>query len=128
MSFATATIQGFVTWKSSLQQTPSGRNVVNMIVSVPDKKKETSTSYKISIWDKQAGYALEYISVKQLITAQGQLSLEHYPSKDTILRLDFASILDYGRLPNTENKSSFGVKIDKENVKKVTEKMKKVGV
>ena len=99
-----------------------------MIVSVPDKKKETSTSYKISIWDKQAGYALEYISVKQLITAQGQLSLEHYPSKDTILRLDFASILDYGKSPNTENKSSFGIKVDKENIKEVTDKMKKVGI
>lgn len=128
MSFATATIQGFVTWKSPLQQTPSGRNVVNMIVSVPDKKKETSTSYKLSVWDQQAGYALEYISVKQLITAQGQLSLEHYPSKDTILRLDFASILDYGRMPNMEAKASFGVKVDKENVKKVTDKMKKVGI
>ena len=123
MSFATATIQGYVTWKSSLQQTPSGRNVVNLLVSVPDKKKETSTTYKLSVWDNQVGNVLEYIKVKQLITAQGALSLEHYQTKDTILRLDFATILDYGRIP-MEGKTSF-VKIDKENVAETLKKVAK---
>ena len=118
MTFATATVQGFVTWKSDLQQTPNGRNVVNMIISVPDKKKETSTSYKLSVWDKQAGYVLEYIRIKQMITAQGQLSIEHYPSKNPILRLDFASILDYGRTPEEGTK----VKMDIEGVKEVAKK------
>ena len=76
MTFATGTIQGYVTWISNLTQTPTGRNVVNLLVSVPDKKnKEVSSTYKLSIWDNQAGNVLKYIQPRQLITAQGQLSI-----------------------------------------------------
>ena len=60
MTFATGTIQGYVTWISNLTQTPTGRNVVNLLVSVPDKKnKEVSSTYKLSIWDNQAGNVLK---------------------------------------------------------------------
>lgn len=42
--------------------TPSGRAVVNILVSVPDKQQVgVSTSYKLSVWDKQALSALQYI-------------------------------------------------------------------
>lgn len=126
MSFATATIQGYVTWIGKQTQTPSGRNVINLLVAVPDKKKETSSTYKLSIWDAQSANVLQYIKIKQVITAQGALSIEHYPTKDTIMRLDFASILDYGVPPkeNMEGKSAF-VKMDIENLKQVTENARK---
>lgn len=117
MSFATATIQGYVTWIGDLQQTPSGRNVVNMLVSVPDRKKESSTTYKLSVWDAQTGNVLKYIKVKQLITAQGAVSLENYVGKGgTILRLDFANILDYGAPVNEEGKVGF-VPVNLSNMK-----------
>ena len=125
MTFATGTIQGYVTWISNLTQTPTGRNVVNLLVSVPDKKnKEVSSTYKLSIWDNQAINVLKYIQPRQLITAQGQLSIEHYVGKsgNNLLRLDFATILDYGRAPEEkpqEGKATF-IKMDIENLKEVT--------
>jgi single-stranded DNA-binding protein len=125
MTFATGTIQGYVTWISNLTQTPTGRNVVNLLVSVPDKKnKEVSSTYKLSVWDNQTGNVLKYIQPRQLITAQGQLSMEHFVNKNgtSMMRLDFATILDYGRTPEErtqESKSSF-VKLDIENLKEVT--------
>ena len=125
MTFATGTIQGYVTWISNLTQTPTGRNIVNLLVSVPDKKnKEVSSTYKLSIWDNQAVNVLKYIQPRQLITAQGQLSIEHYVGKsgNNLLRLDFATILDYGRAPEEkpqEGKATF-IKMDIENLKEVT--------
>jgi single-stranded DNA-binding protein len=124
MTFATGTIQGYVTWISNLQQTPSGRNVVNLLVSVPDKKnKEISSTYKVSIWDAQCGNVLKYIQQRQIITAQGQLSLEHYSNEknDKMLRLDFATILDYGKTPEEKTETVKGsfVNMDITNVKKV---------
>jgi hypothetical protein len=124
MSFATATIQGYVTWIGKQTQTPSGRNVINLLVAVPDKKKDTSSTYKLSVWDAQSANVLQYIKVKQKITAQGALSIEHYPSSNVVMRLDFASILEYGYIPDEEKsqagKSSF-VNMDIDNLKKVTE-------
>ena len=115
MTFATATIQGFVNWKSSLEQTPNGRNVVNLLVSVPDKRdKEKSTSYKISVWDKQAASVLEFIQKGQLITAQGSISFETFNPQKPIIRMDFASILDYGKQPDATN----FVPVNIDNVKK----------
>lgn len=129
MSFATATIQGYITWIGNLQQTPSGRNVVNLLVSVPYKKKEGATTYKVSIWDGQAGSVLKWLKPRQLITAQGQLSVEEYKGKNenTMLRLDFASILDYGVPISEEGKPSF-IKIDLENVGEKTAVLKKTAV
>lgn len=130
MTFATGTIQGYVTWISNLTQTPTGRNIVNLLVSVPDKKnKEVSSTYKLSIWDNQAVNVLKYIQPRQLITAQGQLSIEHYIGKsgNNLLRLDFATILDYGRRPEEkpqEGKATF-IKMDIENIKKVTDTAKR---
>lgn len=101
MTFATATIQGYVNWIGELQQTPKGRNVVNLLVSVPNKQQpEQSTTYQLSVWDNQAGSVLKYISPKQIITATGQLKVSSYVDKNgeykNVCRLDFASILDYG--------------------------------
>lgn len=104
MSFATATIQGYVTWIGELKQTPNGRFVVNLMVAVPDKTKTKSTTYKLSVWDLQSGNVLKYIRKNQLITAQGQIGLETYGDKPMI-RLDFASILDYGLLAITDKVS-----------------------
>ena len=101
MTFATATIQGFVTFKKS-STTPSGRSVVNMYIAVPSKRDNMTTSdtYKVSVWDNQALSAAEYISVdrKQIITCSGTLSLDEYSVEQgkPMMRLDFASILDYG--------------------------------
>jgi hypothetical protein len=130
MTFATGTIQGYVTWVGNLTQTPNGRNVVNLLVSVPDKKnKEISSTYKLSIWDNQAGNVLKYIQPRQLITAQGQLSIEHFIGKsgNNLLRLDFATILDYGKTPEEKPQESKGtfIKMDIENIKKVTDTAKR---
>ena len=104
MSFATATIQGYVTWIGELKQTPTGRFVVNLMVSVPDKTKTKSTTYKLSVWDLQTGSVLKYLKKNQLVTAQGALGLETYGDKPMI-RLDFASILEYGLLAITDKVS-----------------------
>ena len=80
--------------------TPSGRPVVNLLVSVPDKQQVgVSTSYKLSVWDKQGLTAIQYIKKSQKITATGQLKIDKYSVKkgEPILRLDFASIIDYGQ-------------------------------
>jgi len=101
MTFATATIQGYVTFKKS-STTPSGRSVVNMYIAVPNKRENQTTSdtYKVSVWDNQALAAAEYISAerKQLVTFSGSLKLDEYSVEQgkPMMRLDFASILDYG--------------------------------
>ena len=101
MTFSTATIQGYVTYKKS-STTPQGRSVVNMLLSVPNKRQNgtTADTYKVSVWDNQALAAAEYISAerKQIITCSGTLRLDEYSVEQgkPMMRLDFASILDYG--------------------------------
>jgi hypothetical protein len=125
MSFATATIQGYVTWIGKMKQTPTGRFVVNLLVAVPDKTKTKSTTYKLSVWDLQTGSVLKYLKKNQLVTAQGTLGLETYGDKPMI-RLDFVSILNYGYTPEeteTPSKMEF-IPIDLENVKSKTASIK----
>jgi hypothetical protein len=125
MSFATATIQGYVTWIGKMQQTPTGRFVVNLLVAVPDKTKTKSTTYKLSVWDLQTGSVLKYLKKNQLVTAQGTLGLETYGDKPMI-RLDFVSILNYGYTPEetqTPSKMEF-IPIDLETVKSKTASIK----
>lgn len=106
MTFSTATIQGYVTFKKS-STTPQGRAVVNMLLSVPNKRQNgtTADTYKVSVWDNQALAAAEYISAenKQIITCSGQLKLDEYSVEKgkPMMRLDFASILDYGNSSKT---------------------------
>ncbi len=125
MSFATATIQGYVTWIGEMKQTPTGRFVVNLLVAVPDKTKTKSTTYKLSVWDLQTGSVLKYLKKNQLVTAQGTLGLETYGDKPMI-RLDFVSILNYGYTPEekeTPSKMEF-IPIDLETVKSKTASIK----
>ena len=128
MSFATATIQGYVNWIGELKQTPNGRFVVNLMVAVPDKTKTKSTTYKLSVWDLQTGSVLKYLKKNQLVTAQGALGLETY-GDNPMIRLDFASILNYGYTPEEQTKTAF-IPIDLDNIKSKTEeiKTKKVAV
>ena len=106
MTFSTATIQGYVTFKKS-STTPQGRAVVNMLLSVPNKRQNgtTADTYKVSVWDNQALAAAEYISAerKQIITCSGTLRLDEYSVEQgkPMMRLDFASILDYGNSSQT---------------------------
>ena len=87
--------------------TPQGRAVVNMLIAVPNKRqnKTTSDTYKVSVWDNQALAAAEYIHQenKQIITVSGQLKLDEYSvaKGEPMMRLDFASILDYGNSSKT---------------------------
>ncbi len=127
MSFATATIQGQVTWIGEMKQTPTGRFVVNLLVIVWDKKKIKNTTYKLSIWDLQTGSVLKYIKKDQIITAQGTLGLETYGDKPPIIRLDFASILNYGYQPEEKTETT-AIKeeniVNLENVKSKTKAIK----
>jgi len=138
MTFATATIQGYVTFKKS-STTPSGRSVVNMYVAVPNKRENMTTSdtYKVSVWDNQALSAAEYISAerKQLVTFSGQLKLDEYSVEQgqPKMRLDFASILDYGNSkpvnPQLTDKQKFSNMIDDvETTKETTAKIKETRV
>jgi|TARA_Y100000589_G_C27043789_1_gene584316 single-stranded DNA-binding protein len=138
MTFATATIQGYVTFKKS-STTPSGRSVVNMYVAVPNKRENMTTSdtYKVSVWDNQALSAAEYISAerKQLVTFSGQLKLDEYSVEQGApkMRLDFASILDYGNSkpvnPQLTDKQKFSNMIDDiETTKETTAKIKETRV
>ncbi len=125
MSFATATIQGYVTWIGEMKQTPTGRFVVNLLVAVPDKTKTKSTTYKLSVLYLQTGSVLKYLKKNQLVTAQGTLGLETYGDKPMI-RLDFVSILNYGYTPEeteTPSKMEF-IPIDLETVKSKTASIK----
>ena len=124
MTFATATISGYVNWMGA-STTPSGRSVVNILVSVPDKQQVgVSTSYKLSVWDKQATSAMNYIKKSQKITATGQLKVDEYALKngDAILKLDFASIIDYG-MQIIEDGEDFQ-RITKENASTTAKKVK----
>jgi len=111
MTFSTATIQGYVTYKKS-STTPQGRSVVNMLLSVPNKRQNgtTADTYKVSVWDSQALAAAEYISAerKQIITCSGTLRLDEYSVEQgkPMMRLDFASILDYGNSRTGEAQQS----------------------
>ena len=118
MTFSTATIQGYVTFKKA-STTPNGRSVVNMLLSVPNKRQNgtIADTYKVSVWDNQALAAAEYISAerKQIITCSGTLKLDEYsianpnPKSGKIepmMRLDFASILDYGNTKPTQEQVS----------------------
>ena len=111
MTFSTATIQGYVTFKKA-STTPSGRSVVNMLLSVPNKRQNgtTADTYKVSVWDNQALSAAEYISAerKQIITCSGTLRLDEYSVEQgkPMMRLDFASILDYGNTKPTQEQIS----------------------
>lgn len=105
MSFATAVIQGYVTWIGDRNPAgATGRTVINLLVSVPTRTKGIATTYKLSIWDIQIDNVLKYIRKNQLITAQGTIGLETYGDKPMI-RLDFASILDYGIIAITDKVS-----------------------
>lgn len=101
MTFSTATIQGYVTYMKT-STTPNNRAVVNMLLSVPNKRQNgtTADTYKVSVWDSQALSAAQYISAerKQIITCSGTLRLDEYSVEQgkPMMRLDFASILDYG--------------------------------
>jgi len=138
MTFSTATIQGYVTFKRS-STTPQGRAVVNMLLSVPNKRQNgtTADTYKVSVWDNQALAAAEYISAerKQIITCSGTLRLDEYSVEQgkPMMRLDFASILDYGnssltaaeRMNNLSDKQKYVNMIDSiEEAKTKAEELK----
>jgi len=98
MTFSTCTIQGYVGYIGEAKQIPDSKRVVlNILVNVPNKRnkeeKEYQT-YKVSVWDKQALSGTQYLKKGQVITVQGQLTIDKYEPK--MLRLDFANILDYG--------------------------------
>jgi len=112
MTFATATIQGYVTYLKGDTTKNTKRAVVNMLIAVPNKRENMTTSdtYKVSVWDNQALAALEYIKSerKQIITVSGILRLDEYSVAQgkPIMRLDFASILDYGKTNEAVTKDS----------------------
>lgn len=112
MTFATATIQGYVTHIKGAVTPNTKRPVVNMLIAVPNKKENVTTSdtYKISVWDNQALSALQYIKAerKQIITVSGILRLDEYSVSQgkPMMRLDFASILDYGKTNGTDDNLS----------------------
>ena len=118
MTFSTATIQGYVNYKKA-STTPQGRSVVNMLIVVPNKRQNgtTTNTYKVSVWDNQALSAAEYIDAnrKQIITVSGTLMLDEYSVEnpnpksgriEPMMRLDFASILDYGNTKPTQEQVS----------------------
>ena len=111
MTFATATVQGYVTYLKSDLTKNTKRSVVNMLIAVPNKKENMTTSdtYKVSVWDAQAHSALQYINParKQIITVSGILRLDEYSVSQgkPMMRLDFASILDYGKTNDAETKN-----------------------
>ena len=110
MTFATATVQGYVTYLKSDLTKNTKRSVVNMLIAVPNKKENMTTSdtYKVSVWDAQAHSALQYINParKQIITVSGILRLDEYSVSQgkPMMRLDFASILDYGKTTDAKTK------------------------
>ena len=110
MTFATATVQGYVTYLKSDITKNTKRAVVNMLIAVPNKKENMTTSdtYKVSVWDNQALAAIDYIKAerKQIITVSGVLRLDEYSVAQgkPIMRLDFASILDYGKTNDATTK------------------------
>jgi hypothetical protein len=98
MTFATATIQGYVNW-IGVAPNKTERSLVVILMSVPGRKGEEPTSYKVSTWDKQATLAAQYIRKGQIISVSGKLALEKYQSHKQefpFIRIDFATILDYG--------------------------------
>ena len=116
MTFSTATIQGYVNYKKA-STTPQGRSVVNMLIVVPNKRQNgtTTNTYKVSVWDNQALAAAEYIDAnrKQIITVNGTLMLDEYSVEnpnpksgkiEPMMRLDFASILIMVILNQHKNK------------------------
>lgn len=132
MTFATATIQGYVTYLKA-STTPNQRSVVNMLVAVPNKRENNTTSdtYKVSVWDNQALAAAQYISSerKQLITISGTLKLDEYSVTQgkPMMRLDFANILDYGnKKPETDKQkfTNFIDSVDEAQIKAKTTKTK----
>jgi single-stranded DNA-binding protein len=140
MTFSTATIQGYVTFMKT-STTPNNRAVVNMLLSVPNKRQNgtTADTYKVSVWDSQALAAAQYISAerKQIITCSGTLRLDEYSVEQgkPMMRLDFASILDYGNSRIGEAQLSDKQKfvnmidsVDDAKIKATSIKAKKVAV
>ena len=121
--------------------TPNNRAVVNMLLSVPNKRQNgtTADTYKVSVWDSQALAAAQYISAerKQIITCSGTLRLDEYSVEQgkPMMRLDFASILDYGNSRIGEAQLSDKQKfvnmidsVDDAKIKATSIKAKKVAV
>ena len=90
-----------------------------MLIAVPNKRQNgtTTNTYKVSVWDNQALAAAEYIDAnrKQIITVNGTLMLDEYSVEnpnpksgkiEPMMRLDFASILDYGNTKPTQEQVS----------------------
>ena len=65
---------------------------------------------------------VNHLKKNQLVTAQGALGLETY-GDNPMIRLDFASILNYGYTPEEQTKTAF-IPIDLDNVKSTTEAIK----
>ena len=106
-----------------------------MLLSVPNKRENglSADTYKVSVWDAQALSAAQYISAerKQIITVSGTLTLDSYSVEQgkPMMRLDFASILDYGNaktgMSNNSDKQKFVNMMDKmEDVKEKAKEIK----
>lgn len=139
MTFATATIQGYVTFLKA-STTPSNRSVVNMYIAVPVKRQNgtTSNTYKISVWDNQALAAAQYIDPdkKPLVTVSGQLTIDEYSAQNPnsrgeinpMMRLDFASILDYGSAKRTQEDIINNAPTSKQNFHNFIEKVEETKI
>ena len=114
MTFSTATIQGKVMWMEL--QTEAGkdknRNVMNMLISVPDKRSRNeeghytkSTTYQARVWDAQAISISNYVEKYQVITLSGSVvGINNYNPESLKINMDFCSVVDYGYKQNTNQK------------------------
>lgn len=139
MSFSTATIQGTVMMVEA-KQTPQNRSTLVMLVAVPDKRSKDennhytrSNTYQVRVWDAQALNAVGYVSKYDTITCSGNITGSYrtkdktvndkfYPSEN-IISIDFASIIDFKKRPEKDNKEKNEIEDAAKTAEEVVEQL-----
>lgn len=83
-SFNKITIVGHLGRDPELRQTPNGIAVCNFSVATTEKRKdqETTTWFRVTVWDKAAENAAKYLTKGALVYVEGRARLNEYTDRE----------------------------------------------
>src|SRR3954462_9545502 len=84
MSFNKIIIVGNLGKDPELRYTPQGKAVCSFTLATTDKTRdgETTTWFKVTVWDKKAEVAAKYLEKGKQVYIEGRLSVEEWTDRD----------------------------------------------
>lgn len=101
-------IIGNLTRDPETRTTPSGHSVCSFDVAVNDRKGDSTTYFRVSVWDKMGAACQQYLSKGKKVFASGSLTARTYQGNDGSTRVsleinasdvEFLSGRDQGEQP-----------------------------